>query len=65
MIVGALIKQKRLERRMSQQPLAKRLGVPGAMVANWEHGYCLPEFSICCALAEIFSCSADELYKCF
>ncbi|MBQ8245793.1 MAG: helix-turn-helix transcriptional regulator [Lachnospiraceae bacterium] len=61
MIIGAIIKEKRLERRMSQQDLAKQLGVEHAIIAHWEHGYCLPSIINCCDLADFFGCSIDEL----
>ena len=51
----------RCERRMTQQELAKAVGVSKASVSHWEAGASQPSLSVALELAELFGCTLDQL----
>lgn len=51
----------RCERRMTQQELAKAVGVSKASVSHWEVGTSQPSLSVALELAELFGCTLDQL----
>ena len=46
---------------MTQDELAKELGVTATAVSKWETGYTLPDILMLCALADFFDVTTDEL----
>lgn len=44
--IGRFITQKRKEQNMTQEQLAKRLGVSNKTISKWETGKCMPDYSI-------------------
>lgn len=58
---GDILKQKREERRMTQNDLAERLGVSRQNVCNYETGYKTPPLRVVVAAADVFRCSTDEM----
>ena len=55
------IRELRQEKQLSQEELARLLGVDRSAVARWETGVNLPRASKLMTLAKIFSCTLDEL----
>lgn len=60
-ILGRNIRNKRLERDLEQQELAKRIGVTPTTVCNYEKGARSPSRDTLFKIANVFSCSMDEL----
>lgn len=58
---GDILKQKREERRMTQNDLAERLRVSRQNVCNYETGYKTPPLRVVVAAADVFRCSTDEM----
>lgn len=61
MDIKLLIREKRMEKGMSQMELADRLGVTQGAVMKWETGRCLPALDRAVEIAEAFGCTVDEL----
>ena len=55
------IKAYRKRHGLSQEELARRLGIDRSSVAKWESGCNTPKLAHLLALAKIFHCSIDEL----
>ena len=55
------IKQHRRERKLSQEELARLVGVDRSTVAKWEAGNNHPRADKLLALARVFQCSLDDL----
>ena len=58
---GTLLKQLRIEYKLSQSTLAERLSISQDTVSLWERDKSLPDFWCIRKLAEIFEVSADYL----
>lgn len=61
MEVSTRIKELRLEKKMSQQELAKEIGVSQKAIDYWERGVNEPKASYIVRLAEFFDVSTDYL----
>ena len=61
MTIGEIIKQKRIERGLSQRAMAKELGVANMVLCWWEKDHNLPSLLSLWDLADYFGCSMDEL----
>lgn len=61
MTIGERIKQKRIERGLSQRAMAKELGVANMVLCWWEKDHNLPSLLSLWDLADYFGCSMDEL----
>ena len=55
------IRELRQEKQLSQEELARLLGVDRSAVAKWETGTNLPRAEKLIMMARIFGCSVDEL----
>ena len=55
------LKEYRLRNGLSQEAVAKELGVSAQAVSKWEKGRSLPDLSVLLPLSEFFHVSADEL----
>lgn len=55
------IREMRQKKQISQEELARLLGVDRSSVARWETGANHPRASKLMMLAKIFSCTLDEL----
>lgn len=55
------IRELRSERNLTQEQLAKEIGVKNYTVANWEQGRTSPSIEDLCALSDFFECSIDYL----
>ncbi len=61
--LGETIKTHRLERNMTQEFVAERLGVSRQAVSKWESGASEPSTSNLLALAKLFEIPAEELLR--
>lgn len=61
MNLGSKLKTLRKQRDISQEVLAKYLGVSFQAVSKWETGAAMPDISLLPALASFFGVSIDEL----
>ena len=59
--VGLLIKQKRLEKNMTQQELADRLHITDRAISNWERGLRAPDISLLQELSNILGLSISDI----
>lgn len=55
------IREHRLKRGLSQEDLARLVGVDRSTVAKWEVGTNYPRAERLLALASLFRCSLDDL----
>lgn len=55
------IRMHRLSAQMSQEELAKTLGVNRMTICSWESGATEPNITSCFRLADLFGVSLDEL----
>jgi len=59
--IGKSIKEKRVEQGLSQQSLAKLIGVTHASISYWENGVNIPNVLDLWKIADVFNISIDEL----
>lgn len=55
------IRKFRTVAKLKQADLAKSLNVGATTISNWEIGYTEPDFDSLRKMADLFSCSIDEL----
>ena len=58
MNVAKIIKQKRMEKNLTQMQLADALGISYQAVSNWERGNSMPDISKLGELSTVLGCSA-------
>lgn len=61
MQIGSVIRKYRKECGLTQEEMAKRLGVTTPAVNKWENGESLPDIERCKRLADIFGVTVDDL----
>lgn len=61
--LGKVLKQHRLNCKMTQEFVAETLGVSRQAVSKWESGASAPSTTNLMALAKVFDVSAEELLK--
>lgn len=61
--LGEIIKQHRIECKMTQEFVAEAIGVSRQAVSKWESGISDPSTTNLIALAKLFNISADSLIK--
>ena len=61
MNVAKIIKQKRMEKNLTQMQLADALGISYQAVSNWERGNSMPDISKLGELSTVLGCSVEEL----
>lgn len=61
--LGEVLKQHRLDCKMTQEFVAETLGVSRQAVSKWESGASDPSTTNLMALAKLFGVSAEELLK--
>ena len=59
--IGLFIQEKRNEKKLTQQELAKILGVTNRTISNWEKGKCLPDYNLLIPLTKELGVSVSEL----
>ena len=60
--IGKFIANLRKEKNMTQQDLAKKLGVTDRAISKWENGRGLPDYSLLQDLCDALSISINELF---
>ena len=60
-MIGEKLSDFRRQRHMTQQQLAKRLGVPQKSIKNWENNNVDPSIENLVRICDIFNVTADEL----
>ena len=63
MKIGAKVKELRVQKGLTQEELADRVGVSRQAVSKWESGTADPSTSNLLALAKLFGISAEELLR--
>ncbi len=58
---GALLRQLRLEKQLTQEQLAEKFYVSGRTVSRWETGSNMPELSLLIELADFYDVDIREL----
>ncbi|MCL2514236.1 MAG: helix-turn-helix domain-containing protein, partial [Oscillospiraceae bacterium] len=61
MLISKNLKNLRFKKGLTQEELAKRIGVTGQAVSKWERGECYPDITLIPGLAKLFGVTADEL----
>ncbi len=61
MQVGHIIRKYRKDKNLTQEEMAKRLGVTAPAVNKWENGYSLPDLSLLSPIARLLNISIDTL----
>ena len=59
MKIDEKIRQNRLKTGMTQEQLAKKLGVSAQSVSKWENSVAMPDIMLLPDLAEVFGISID------
>ncbi|MBR3629755.1 MAG: helix-turn-helix domain-containing protein [Oscillospiraceae bacterium] len=59
--IGALIRQLRTERHLTQKQVAERIHVSDKAVSKWERGHGCPDISLLTALADVFDIGIEAL----
>lgn len=59
----SLIAQARIKKGMTQEELARRMGVSGSMVGTWERGARTPKLSSLKKIAAALGCSYTDLIE--
>lgn len=60
-----MFKRLRKNKNITQEMLAKRLGVAQNTVSNWETGDSKPDIVMVSKLAKILECDVSEVIACF
>lgn len=60
-IIGKSIKLNRTTQGLSQQKLAKLIGVTHVSISYWENGVNIPNVNDCWKIADVLHISIDEL----
>lgn len=61
--IGTYIKNLRIKSKMSQNDLARELGIGREAVSKWENGITLPDIENLIIISKIFKVSVDELLQ--
>ncbi len=59
--IGKFIAKKRSDKKLTQEELAKRLGVSDKAISKWENGHCLPDVSLFKVLCKELGITVNEL----
>ena len=62
MSIGKKIKEARLAANMTQEELAKRIGVSKNAISNYENGVSTPKIELLCAIMKHLDIDANYLY---
>lgn len=61
MYIAKNLKKLRLDKGMTQEDIAERIGVTGQAVSKWERDECFPDITLLPGLANLFGVTTDEL----
>lgn len=59
--IGQRIKQKRIEKKFTQEKLSELIGVGASHMSHIESGKTVPSMEVFIAICNVLNCSADEL----
>ena len=59
--IGQRIKQKRMEKGLTQEKLSEMIGVGASHMSHLESGKTVPSMEVFITLCNVLECSADEL----
>lgn len=59
--IGLFIQEKRKSKKLTQQELAKKLGVTNRTISNWEKAKCLPDYNLLIPLTKELGITVSEL----
>lgn len=59
--IGQRIKQKRIEKGLTQEKLSEMIGVGPSHMSHIESGSTVPSFEVFISIINVLNCSADEL----
>lgn len=59
--IGQRIRQKRMEKRLTQEKLSELVGIGASHMSHLESGSTVPSFEVFVNLLNVLDCSADEL----
>ena len=60
--IGFFIKEKRKEKKLTQDELAEKLGVTNRAISKWENGNCMPDSGIIPDLCKILGITINDLF---
>ncbi len=60
--IGEQISMLRKQRELTQEELAKILGITNQAVSKWEANKCCPDIELLPQIADVFGCSIDKLF---
>ena len=61
MSIGEVIRKYRKEKNMTQEEMARRLGVSAPAVNKWENGNSMPDIALLAPIARLLGISLDTL----
>ena len=61
--IGALLKELRKERNLTQESIADKFGVSQRSVSRWENGNTMPDISILIELSDFYDVDLREILK--
>ena len=61
MVFGENFKKLRREAKLSQEDVAKKLGIYQSNISDWENDISRPEYEKLIQLSKLYSCSIAEL----
>ena len=61
MEIGEVIRKYRKEKNMTQEEMAKRLGITAPAVNKWEHGISQPDISLLAPVARLLGITLETL----
>lgn len=56
------LRELRIERKMTQQDIAERLGISRVAVTKWETGEALPRAEMLPKIAKLLRCKIDDFF---
>ena len=60
--IGKFIKDKRKDKKITQDELAEKLGVTNRAISKWENGNCMPDSGIILDLCKILGITINDLF---
>ena len=61
--IGKFIKEKRKEKKITQNELAEKLNVTDRAISKWENGNCMPDSGIIPELCKILGITINDLFS--
>lgn len=58
---GEILRSKREDKGLTQEEVAKRIGISVQNVSSYESGYKIPPMRVVVAAADLFHCTTDEM----